>query len=446
MIGLFAAVGGVAIILYLFSSATIFGGGKPGGIPGRQYPATVTRWDIVTDQDELHLQHIRPILEGDLVSDIPGLSNLRTLFIDLSDEAVYAWHMKDQPSIRGQPEYAPLEEVVAQCCQVLDIEQPPEVFIKNDGTCNAYVTGLDAPHILVVTKELWEAYRNHPDELRFVIGHELGHIKCDHVHAHSIAKFLIHLVAGDGKSTIRSKIVAPLLAMDLLHWCRAAEQSADRAGLICVGYDPFDQELHRRVAERALFRLMTGSDGELNPDAYLRELDRMEKEHRIADSLTFLTQLTRTHPFVGDRIKAIRSWSHGAEFEVLLNRGQLSGDPASLVVNTVELSNLPNTDNIPFWEGCDPVIVLACGETIYRRAQDSSRTTFSGLNWRFSCYDNARLVIDVLDVDAGGLIEERIGSAVLRIDGSGTARAALQLKDAPEGAVVPEITLHYQFE
>ena len=428
------------------------GGEKPGGVPGRRHPASLTEWDLVTDQDALHLHHIRPLVEGGPLARVPILRELRSLSIDLADETILSWHMKDALPIAGQEEFRYLQDLTDDCSRILDIDVPPSVYIKNDQDLDAYVTGLDAPHILVVTSELHERYQEYPDELRFIVGHELGHIKCDHVHARCMARLLIHLLAGDGSSRLRSEIVAPLLTLDLLHWCREAEKSADRSGLICVGQVIGDSDYNRDVAEQALLRLLYGGlPGQLDVDRYLDEIDQLEREHQFANVITMIRALGHTHPFIADRVRAIRAWSRSSEYAHLLDREPLRGTPKRLSVHSVSFSELPKTDPslwglLDRWAECDPILVVACGAEVYRtekpKKQDSN-PTFSDLNWEFPYYPGTRLVMDIRDSDPD--VDNLIGSAVLSVrEGANAAYGTLILGDAASDAPGPRVALKYQ--
>lgn len=118
----------------------------------------------------------------------------------------------------------------------MGIEAPP-VHIDGDSRPNAYVAGLQAAHVLVLTSGLLDLYEESPEELRFVIGHELGHIKAGHIRTHFVGRMFIGSMLGDeaAKASFKEEFFAALSIHTLLHWYRESEYSADRAGLLCIG-------------------------------------------------------------------------------------------------------------------------------------------------------------------------------------------------------------------
>ena len=78
-------------------------------------------------------------------------------------------------------QYPEIFKIVEEQCQVLGINKVPEVYIGG-GHFNAFVTKLAGRKFLMLFSELVEtASRGDYDVLKFVIGHELGHIKRKHL-------------------------------------------------------------------------------------------------------------------------------------------------------------------------------------------------------------------------------------------------------------------------
>ena len=66
----------------------------------------------------------------------------------------------------------------SEACAILDIEKIPDLFLSFDPRINGYTSGVEKPFIVLTTGaiDLLD-----DDELMFLIGHELGHIKARHV-------------------------------------------------------------------------------------------------------------------------------------------------------------------------------------------------------------------------------------------------------------------------
>jgi Zn-dependent protease with chaperone function len=64
---------------------------------------------------------------------------------------------------------------------------------------NAYTTGFTHP-VVVVTSGLLEIVDD--EELQFILGHELGHVKCGHVLYMTMAEYLRELLEAIGNMTL----------------------------------------------------------------------------------------------------------------------------------------------------------------------------------------------------------------------------------------------------
>jgi len=121
--------------------------------------------------------------------------------------------------------------VFMDCCEILDVRNPPDLFIESGGA-NAYTTGYTKPAVVATTGLL---NIMEEDELYFVFGHELGHVKCGHVLYMMMARHIGQIMEWVGQVTLGAgKLVGKGVELALLEWSRKAEFSADRAGLIAA--------------------------------------------------------------------------------------------------------------------------------------------------------------------------------------------------------------------
>ena len=131
--------------------------------------------------------------------------------------------------------------------------------------------------------------RFEPGELKFVMGHELGH----HLYNHH------DLPIG---YVLRGKIPpSPKLALALTSWSRFAEVSADRAGAYCAN----DLE----TVAHSLFKLASGLSGKLvnfSLADFMRQVDEMQIEDAEPGQGAPTEDWFLTHPFSPLRVKALK--------------------------------------------------------------------------------------------------------------------------------------------
>jgi Zn-dependent protease with chaperone function len=170
---------------------------------------------------------------------------------------------------------------------------PVRVFVAPGATLNAYTFGLRSPQVVVLHSALLQVMDD--DELRFILGHELGHVRLGHTWLNSLV---------GGMAGIPSPFFASaILAMAFLWWNRACEYSADRAGLLACG------KPHKAIS--ALVRLAAGP--EARTQASLEQaLRRIQAEDDHA--LSHLSETLATHPMLIRRIEELRRYAASSEY------------------------------------------------------------------------------------------------------------------------------------
>lgn len=189
-----------------------------------------------------------------------------------------------------------LTRLAQECVQKLQ-PGPIQIFIAQNPALNAYTFGLTNPRVVVLYSSLFREMDG--DEIRFVLGHELGHICLGHTWLNSIA---------GGMAGIPSTfLISSILKGILLWWNRACEYSADRAGLLACG--------RADKAVSALVKLAAGPAGLRNPQDLERVLRAVQDE--ADDPLNIFSETMATHPLILKRINAIRRYAGSSGYQRL---------------------------------------------------------------------------------------------------------------------------------
>jgi Zn-dependent protease with chaperone function len=109
---------------------------------------------------------------------------LRLLAGAFSERSLRLVHMASYVQV-GPTQYPSLHAIVQDGTAVLDLHQAPDVFVCQDPSVNATTIGMDTPWIVITTGAL-DLFDE--EELRFVVGHELGHV----LSGHAVYRTLLH--------------------------------------------------------------------------------------------------------------------------------------------------------------------------------------------------------------------------------------------------------------
>ncbi|MBD3235317.1 MAG: M48 family metalloprotease [Candidatus Eisenbacteria bacterium] len=174
--------------------------------------------------------------------------------------------------------------------QRLEFDEPIEYYITSSAAINAAAYPRleeDQSHLVMINSASLERFTD--DELKFVIGHEMGHL----LSKNSELVRIIGFVFPDAEQI-------PLIFQTKLElWNQLSELSSDRYGYIAMP--------NLDTSIRAFFKMSSGLDVErfdFDAQAYLEEMDKVldyfRKESPVARS---------THPINPVRLKALQYFS-----------------------------------------------------------------------------------------------------------------------------------------
>jgi Zn-dependent protease with chaperone function len=213
---------------------------------------------------------------------------------------------------------------VNACAEILHISPPPRVFIVGGGGMKAHAVNFKDPFI-ILPSELIE--KSNAQALRFAIGRQMGHIKCDHVFYKSLTSggiSSLEFVLGKWGQELINAFLGKISDLILVDWILARELSADRAGLIAC------QDL--KIVQKTLlnFKLAIPFEiVELNVEDYLEQTKIIrEKQELILENLPGPVQkgisrwqrsnrLASDYPFMLQRIAALQKYAESEAYQKL---------------------------------------------------------------------------------------------------------------------------------
>ncbi|MFF4446990.1 M48 family metallopeptidase [Streptomyces sp. NPDC001502] len=209
----------------------------------------------------------------------------------------------------GETQFPHLYAMLRDACYILDLEKVPQMYVQQDPNPNAMCIGLDEP-IIVVTTGLVELLDE--EEMRAVVGHEVGHALSGHAVYRTVLLFLTNLALKVAWIPLGNVAIMTIVTA-LREWFRKSELSADRAGLL-VGQDV-------QASMRGLMKIAGGNHlHEMNVDAFLAQAEEYESSGDLRDSvLKILNLLPRTHPFTTVRAAELKKWAESRDHQRIMD-------------------------------------------------------------------------------------------------------------------------------
>jgi len=251
-----------------------------------------------------------PADRGALVAlrSIPGFDSvLKAISSAIGERSIRLLYLASATRVSPR-QYPDIHEMLNECATTLDLQPVPEMFIEQDPSPSAMSIGLDKPIIVISTGML---QLTDDEGLRFIIGHEVGHVLSGHAVYRTMLLALINVAATIAWLPIGAWSIRAII-LGLNEWFRKSELSCDRAGLLC-SQDP-----------SAALRAHASLAGARNPNdmdvaGFLDQAEEYETRGDVRDSLLKLLQLSgRSHPLAALRAAELQKWAAGPEYADIL--------------------------------------------------------------------------------------------------------------------------------
>lgn len=261
-------------------------------------------------------------LDRDAGNILKGVDRFKSIIGTINTYFEHAQHYYNSSSCArvSQTQYPSLYRAFTKMARVLDLPKLPDLYIETIDEINAFATGIDR-YSITINSGLLDIMTER--EALAIIGHELGHVKCDHMFYNTFTYFLRYF-----GSSIMSMIPAPFnsaldisVQLALLEWSRRAEFSADRAALLAT------QDVG--AVSEALGKLAGYSKTLSDPisvEAIKHQADLFEEyvdENWMAKLIKVQSMLRQTHPYTVLRVKEILAWSESDHYKAILTGNYL---------------------------------------------------------------------------------------------------------------------------
>ncbi len=271
---------------------------------------------ILTDIDPRSWEHPADRAALNALRKIPVFDEvLRKLFGAIGERQVRLMFLAN--AVRVSPTQHPtLHRLWADVHRTLDAPAQYPLYVTQNPTYNAAALGMDKPFV-IVHSELLRDFAE--DEVRFVLGHEMGHVMSGHALYNTMLMLLLNLINRVGGGIVGLAALPVLLA--LLEWSRKAELSCDRAGLLAVQAP--------EPGLRTMLKFAGGTFSETNLAAFIEQAEEYRANNELVDQVfKVMNLLWATHPFPVIRVAEMRNWFESGAYErIMAGEYRRRGEP-----------------------------------------------------------------------------------------------------------------------
>ena len=246
-------------------------------------------------------------------------------------------------------QYPRVFRVFTEAATTLDVAELPELYVSQSPMIHGQAIGMDRPFIVITTGAVEKL---DDDELRALLGHEIGHVRSGHAVYKTIMMILTRWVANVSWLPIGAIALRAIIAA-MYEWWRKAELSADRAGLL-AGQDP-------AASLRLLMKMAGGGDlSQIDTAAFLEQAAEYEGGGDLRDSFLKIGMTAwSSHPVPVARAAELRKWVDSGEYARILGGDypRRDGDGNASVTDDVKAAAAHYRDS--FQSSPDPLVTLA---------------------------------------------------------------------------------------
>ena len=234
----------------------------------------------------------------------PGLKKTGSFVVKHAVEKVYTVQFTGSNIKVTKNNYPRIYSLLEEACTILCLEKKPDLYLQWGYNINGFTTGADNP-LIVLNSGLIDLCTD--DEILYVIGHEIGHIKSMHMLYHMMAQcfsIIIDAIPGGG-------IIGAPLQLALCYWSRMSEFTADRAGLLCSQSIESSTKAMMKMAGVPIKHF-----SDINYRAFLdqaREFKTLDY-NTMNKLIKFISIMDQSHPWTVMRSSELLKWINDGEY------------------------------------------------------------------------------------------------------------------------------------
>jgi Zn-dependent protease with chaperone function len=246
-------------------------------------------------------------------------------------------------------QYPRVYQRFTEAASTLDVTELPDLFVSQNPVIHGQAIGMDKPFIVISTAAVEKL---DDEELRALLGHEIGHVRSGHAVYQTIMMILTRWAANVSFIPIGVIAMRAIIAA-MYEWWRKAELSADRAGLL-AGQDP-------AASLRLLMKMAGGGDlTQIDTAAFLEQAAEYEGGGDLRDSFHKIGMTAYSSvPVPVARAAELRKWVDSGDYARILGGeyDRRDGDSNASVTEDVKAAAAHYRDT--FRDSADPLVTLA---------------------------------------------------------------------------------------
>ncbi|MEU8813541.1 M48 family metallopeptidase [Actinoplanes sp. NPDC048796] len=249
----------------------------------------------------------------------------------------------------GQGQYPRVHRLFGEAAASLDVAELPEVYVSQSPVITSKAIGMDRPFVVISTAAVEKL---DDDELRTLLGREIGHVRSGHAVYQTIMTVLTRWVTSVSWLPVGALALRAIIAA-MYEWWRKAELSADRAALLAA-QDP-------GASLRLFMKQAGGGDlSQIDTAAFLAQAAEYEGGGDLRDSIHKIGMTAfSSEPVPVARAAELQKWVDSGDYARILGGDYPRRDDDRDASVTADVKAAAASYRDSFRDSSDPLVSFA---------------------------------------------------------------------------------------